>query len=172
MMRALEQLRELKFYAQLSDDDLRMLGAQGAWREEASGATLMEAGAPARSAWLVVSGRLSVRSGGQEVNAAWPGDIIGESALFGRVQRRNATVVAVADSVMLRIDEPLLDALHGGPVHTALQRHLIEVLVRRIRSTDLAIRRAWRDGQVPPPPSQAPPEPSPWRRLVALLGTP
>jgi CRP-like cAMP-binding protein len=82
----------------------------------AAGTTLMEQGSPGREAFVIVSGRASVRVGDREVAELGPGQHVGELALLdGGV--RTATVVALTDMDLLVIHQRaflgLLDEVPG-----------------------------------------------------------
>jgi CRP-like cAMP-binding protein len=172
-MSRVEQLTELRHFSQLPPEELGRLDELNLSIEVAGGDTLMSEGEVADCAYLVLAGRLVAHAGepALEVAEIWPGDVVGESALYGGHPVRNASVTAKTDSTLLHLDLEQLAALRGSAMYAALQRQLMEVLVRRIRATDLAIRRAWPAG-APADGSLAikPAEPSSWERLLTLLG--
>jgi NTE family protein len=105
-----------------------------AWVEVAGGQTLMEQGEPGDSMYLSVSGRLRayVREddGTQRmVREMARGQIIGEMALFTD-EPRSATVVAIRDSVLVRLDKPAFERLvaTSPSVARALTRQAIDRL--------------------------------------------
>jgi len=85
------------------------------------GDTLYAVGDPARSAYVVASGRLRFILGGDGRPAAQgsiicPGDILGWAALLGNQPRRIATVIALERCRLLDIDgEALLAILEAEP---------------------------------------------------------
>jgi CRP-like cAMP-binding protein len=85
------------------------------------GDTLYAVGDPARSAYVVASGRLRFVLGGDGRPAAQgtiikPGDILGWAALLGNQPRRIATVAALEKCRLLDIDgEALLSILESDP---------------------------------------------------------
>jgi len=110
--------------AQLLRDHLR-------WVEVAGGTTLMAEGEPGDSMYLSVSGRLRayVRQddGGQRmVREMSRGQVIGEMSLFTG-EPRSATVVAIRDSVLVRLDKADFDRLiaASAQVGVALTRQII-----------------------------------------------
>ncbi|MEX1288594.1 MAG: cyclic nucleotide-binding domain-containing protein [Acidimicrobiia bacterium] len=102
-----------------------------------SGSLLFEAGDPADAAYLVVSGRLAVSSDGDggpvEVARLGRGQVTGEAGLLERLPR-NATVIAVRDSVVARIDEPGFERLlaRHPRVMAQVARQIVERMVRPI----------------------------------------
>ncbi|MDP2309471.1 MAG: cyclic nucleotide-binding domain-containing protein [Pseudomonadota bacterium] len=96
-------------------------------------------------AWLLVTGRLSVlvTSGGQQRVMAdvWPGEIVGEAALYARGRARSATVMTVGPSVVLRIPRSALLESENQPALIALELHLLETMAKRLRSTNVVLQR-------------------------------
>jgi CRP-like cAMP-binding protein len=102
---------------------------------------------PADHALLLLDGRFSVSvqtdRGPRAVGDVWPGEIVGESALFLPGATRNATVLAEVNSVALLIDQDFLTKARGTRALCTAQRHLMSTSARRIRATNLAMRKAW-----------------------------
>ena len=85
------------------------------WVELAAGEVLMEQGAPGDSAYLCVSGRLRVyvrnEDGTQRmVREMSRGEVIGEMSLYTG-EPRSATVVALRNSVLVKLDKQHFDEL-------------------------------------------------------------
>lgn len=85
------------------------------WVEIAAGETLMEQGALGDSAYLTISGRLRVYVAGDDgparmVRELSRGEVIGEMSLYTG-EPRSATVVAVRDSVLVRLAKQHFEAL-------------------------------------------------------------
>ncbi len=124
-------------------------------------------------AWLVVEGVLqaTVRGGGDDrpVGAVRPGEVAGELGLFADGGRRSATLTAEGPALCLRFDAGLLEALPHNRAVLVLERHLMGSLARRIRKTNLAIQKAWREASA----GDSPETPAPtgfFQRLAALFG--
>lgn len=190
-MPGLENLSELRQLAGVPREELEILEARGARVRFAPDTVVIRQGDPANSAYLVVSGQMaaSVESGGgsRPVGDVWPGDVVGESALFGTSTVRSATLTARSEVWALELTPELMEELRGTQLLVALQRHLMEVMSRRLRGTDVAIRKAWQEqrqaegaarkaaasGEKPARPGRPPPEPEPTgllSRLSRLFG--
>jgi NTE family protein len=105
-------------FGEVSAEALQFLRAHLQWVEVAAGEVLMEQGDPGDSAWLSISGRLRVyvREGAAEprfVRELGRGEVMGEMSLYTG-EPRSATVVAVRDSVLVRLDKPHFEALLAG----------------------------------------------------------
>lgn len=111
------------------------------------GQSVFRQGDPADYALLLLDGRLSVTvrtdRGPRSVGDVWPGEVVGESALFIPGTVRNASVIAEVTSVALLIDDAFLDKARGTRVLCVAQQHLMATSARRIRATNLAMRKAW-----------------------------
>jgi NTE family protein len=85
------------------------------WVELAAGEVLMEQGDPGDSAYLCVSGRLRVYVRGEDntqrmVREMARGEVIGEMSLYTG-EPRSATVVALRNSVLVKLDKQHFDEL-------------------------------------------------------------
>ena len=127
-----EHLRN--FLHGIEPEALEMLRAHLEWVEVPGGSTLMSQGEPGESMYLTVSGRLRayVRSddGAQRrVADMGRGQVIGEISLFTDAPRA-ATVVAVRDSVLVRLTKDVFKTLlaSSAQVSIALTRQIIQRL--------------------------------------------
>jgi CRP-like cAMP-binding protein len=136
------------------------------------GMTIFKQGAKADVALLLVSGKLGVEveseGAKRAVGQVHPGEIVGEQALFSRGAVRSATVRAETDSQALIIDWDLLEKAARNEAVVAIERHLLGTLARRIRATNTAIQRLWKETEVPSDPIE---KRGFGQRLRALFGT-
>lgn len=84
---------------------------------------------PGDKAYLILSGTVSVRRGGEEIAQAGAGDIVGEMALVDH-KLRSATVVALTPLEVLNFTSPIVDELQSKIPHfrealstSAAERH-------------------------------------------------
>jgi CRP-like cAMP-binding protein len=135
-------------------------------------------GDTAEAALLLLTGRAkaSLQPGDRDLGELWPGEIVGAEALFGRAAELPVDVVSLVDTTALRLRPDDIEALHGNAALAALQRHLMSVLARRLRTVDLDMRRIWMQEDAAAAASKRPkkkPEPDDpglLGRLWALLG--
>lgn len=130
-----EHLRN--FLHDIEPEALELLRAHLEWVEIPGGATLMSQGEPGESMYLTVSGRLrayvrdSDNPGGPQRRVAdmGRGQVIGEISLFTDAPR-SATVVAVRDSVLVRLTKDVFKTLlaSSAQVSIALTRQIIQRL--------------------------------------------
>ena len=152
---------------------LAELAAAGEPRRMEGGEALLAHGDVADRAWLLVEGRLLLRWGsdGRALGDLWPGEVVGEGALFGVPRPRTGDLVCAGPALLLGFSADALRALGPRPAVAALQRRVLASTARRLQGVDLERRRAG----TPPSPA-APPaepraaEPSLLQRLMGLLG--
>ncbi len=110
-------------------------------RDVPGGEVLCQQGGTDTTAWIVVAGRLSIRrddgDGVVEVSRVGRGQIVGERALVTG-EPRDATVVAVRDTVLAEVDE--------DDFHTLLVEHpeVARELMRQVIMRRDAVVGAWR----------------------------
>lgn len=109
-----DRLRDFAVFADLSDAELAWVEARLRWTCVDGGSVLVRQGASADDAWLLRAGRLEVvrEAAGEEHHMAWlgPGAVVGEMALLTGGER-TATVRAVRDSTVARLDRATVDTL-------------------------------------------------------------
>jgi NTE family protein len=108
------------------------------WIELAGGDVLMEQGEPGDSGYLMLSGRLRVyvrsEDGSQRmVRELSRGEVIGEMSLFTG-EPRSATVVAVRDSVLVKLDKRRFDGLLALSPQVSLT--LTRQVIQRLQTQD------------------------------------
>ena len=133
-------------------------------------------GAPADVALLVIEGRLiasvAAASGDKQVGEIRAGEIVGEQSLFVPGGRRSATVTAAEPSACLLISPDVIDHASHNPAVVAIEQFMLGTLARRIRGTNTAIQKVWKEaptGEVEPtqPEKKAP---TLRDRLASLFG--
>jgi CRP-like cAMP-binding protein len=99
-------LQSVASLAPLGNSALRVLAIGAEMRNIAHDKTLFMAGEAADAAFVVQSGSFMVRPDGSEDFVAGPGTLFGLNALLVETQRP-ATVIALQDSVVMRISRNL-----------------------------------------------------------------
>jgi len=122
------------FLGDIEPAALALLRRRLAWVEIAGGQTLMEQGAPGDSMYLSISGRLRAYVRNEEgvprvVREMGRGQVIGEMSLYTD-EPRSASVVAIRDSVLVRLDKAHFAELlaSGSKISMALTRQIIRRL--------------------------------------------
>jgi NTE family protein len=126
----------------IDTDTLAPLRQALQWMELGAGQVLMRQGEPGEAMYITISGRLRAQvhdeeGGTQRVREMARGQVIGEMSLITD-EPRSATVTAVRDSVLVRLDKTSFQQLQaaGGPLAAALSNALTRQLVRRLRQDD------------------------------------
>jgi CRP-like cAMP-binding protein len=106
-------------------------GQQG--RAVQSGDIIFKAGEEGREMYIVRSGRIEIRVGGQPVEALEANSLFGEMALIDG-SRRSATAIAIADSVIVPVSERQFLFMIEETPYFALT--VMRTLARRLRSAN------------------------------------
>ena len=134
----LDRLSSVSLFRAQSGKELEAVGRAADAVDVAAGTTLVEEGSAGREFFIVLSGEVSVRVGGQEVAVLKEGEWFGELAIIDPAPR-DATVSAISPCELLVIDgrrfAPLLEEV---PV---LARKILVGMARRLREADTA--RVW-----------------------------
>jgi len=86
-----------------------------------------------RDLFLILSGKVAILEGGEEVAVRSKGGYVGEMTLIDPDAKRSATVVARDTTVVGRLDEPSFTALANK--YPALWRNLAITMVQRLNGT-------------------------------------
>jgi len=169
-MTTLALARRLPLFAEVPVHELEDLLGRCPPRTWARGELVFRQGTPSDAAQLLLSGRMKAwaEEGGREqpVSDVFPGELVGEAALFAPGEPRTATLRAWEDSVALPLRAPTILALRCTALLAALQRHMIGVSARRLRTTEHALRRNV-VGPAAPPAAEGQ---GLWQRMGELLG--
>ena len=111
---------------------------QGTLCERAVNEPLTTQGAPENDLYLIISGSVSIRVNGREVAIRNAGTHIGELALVDALARRSATVVALEQTIALRMDEQRFTKL--ATTHPELWRRIASEIGSRLRERNKNIR--------------------------------
>jgi CRP-like cAMP-binding protein len=144
-----EDLRRLRSLYNVPEAELKELLPLTQRREYAENEIVFEPGDVCEHALLVLSGRLKVEVDGEggvrNLGDIWPGEIVGEAALFEAGGTHTVRVRAGMDTRALVITTELVEQARGTRALAAMQRHLMAVLARRVKSTNFAMRKAWQE---------------------------
>lgn len=123
-----EALRKVRFFEELTDDDLRRVAKLGQRRRFAAGEALVERDSDRGGLFVILSGRAEVEVGGA-VHDLGPGDFFGEMALLGRT-RRSASVRAAEPVEALMIETIYFDPflIQNPSVAVAILHGVVERL--------------------------------------------
>jgi NTE family protein/lysophospholipid hydrolase len=134
-----ELLEALPFFRALDDAQVQLLNTSAERVQLAPGAILFRQGDAGDAIYIVVSGALDVvlasPSGDQWLARLEPGDLVGELAVLYR-RPRTATVRAVADATLLKIDVDALERVFAADPST--RTAFLQATSRRLAVLSLA----------------------------------
>lgn len=139
----LEALRRVPFLAQLSDEELEGVDAYTVARGYEEGSAIYRAGHPARSLYLLASGRAKItryRAGGAEVivDIVLPGECFGALPTLGQ-QAYEDSAETLTVACALAISQPDLDRILRKYPQVALE--LLPILAQRLAEAQRVITR-------------------------------
>ncbi len=123
-------LKTVDIFAGLPDDALEAAARAAAEIQIAPGDIVVTKGDPGDALYVVVAGALSVQYDGHEFDRLGEGDVFGEMALLDG-EPRSASVTALEDSILLRLEGEDFDDLLGD--YPVVTRGIIHVLSDRLR---------------------------------------
>ncbi len=124
-------LRSGGLFAGLPDDALAAVGAAADEVTVPAGETVFAKGDPGDAMYVVVAGALRVHDGDQTFQTLGAQDVFGEMALLD-AEARSASVTALDDCLLLRLDQEAFDDLLEEQASVA--RGVIRVLSERLRA--------------------------------------
>jgi CRP/FNR family cyclic AMP-dependent transcriptional regulator len=125
-------LHRVPLFADVPGRVLAALAMRATEVEVAAGDVLIEQGAVEDHLYAVVSGRFVARDGERILRELGSGSTVGELAALAP-EPRSASVTALEDGLLLRIDKVLLDELLAD--RPELARAVIASLVRMLRNS-------------------------------------
>ncbi len=143
----------IEIFAQLDAAEMTELAARFETRSLKRGETVIRQGEPADALYIVVSGRFSVTRTGRRTPIAeiGPDQPIGEIGFITHTDNRTATVTAMRDSIVLRLDRKDFEQLTRK--YPMIWRSLAMTLAGRLAATTAA--------------APAPPDPRP--RTITII---
>ncbi|MDQ4108090.1 MAG: cyclic nucleotide-binding domain-containing protein [Actinomycetota bacterium] len=134
----IDALRKVRFFEELTDDDLSRVAKVGQRRSYAPGDTLVERDSDRGGLFVILSGTAEVGVGGAVHDLA-PGDFFGEMALLGHT-RRSASVMAKEPVEALVIETIYFDPflIQNPSVAVAILHGVVE----RLREVQDRVDRA------------------------------
>ena len=101
--------------------------------EFSAGDTIFREGEPGSVMYVVMAGEVDITVGGESIETASPGDIIGEMALIDTMAR-SASALAVTECRLAAVDEQeFINMVQENPFFSL---HVLRVLAERLRRMD------------------------------------
>jgi CRP-like cAMP-binding protein len=151
MNTVIDQLEKLHIFKGTPREDLELLIQLCQVRYFKPGQVIFSQGSKADCAMILVSGLLSasIHTGqaNRHLGDVHSGELFGEQGLFHTGGVRNAQILAKKDSVCILIYSQMMRDTSSNKAVVSLEKHLIATMGRRIRNTNLAIQKAWKEEQ-------------------------
>jgi CRP-like cAMP-binding protein len=106
------------------------------------GAVLFAEGESGNTMYVLVQGRAEISVGGEVLESAVPGSLLGEMALVSSAPR-SATVMAATECKVVSVDIKTFDLLARESPEFA--RHVMTVMANRLRHTNDRLREALKE---------------------------
>jgi CRP/FNR family transcriptional regulator, cyclic AMP receptor protein len=103
------------------------------------GAVIFAEGETGNNMYVVIQGRADISVGGEVLESAVPGSLLGEMSLVSSAPR-SATVVAATECKLVSVDAKQFDLLARESPQFA--RHVMTVMAERLRRTNERLRLA------------------------------
>jgi CRP-like cAMP-binding protein len=98
------QLKRIPLFADVPDEDLRLIATFAESKEVGPGTTIMKEGGFSNEFMAIESGRVEIQKDGQPIAELGEGEIFGEAGLLEK-SRRNASVVAKEPTKLIIIKQ-------------------------------------------------------------------
>lgn len=132
-----ETLAAVPLFSRLDAEDLKRLGKAVVPRTYRTGEQIVKEGEQAVAFYVIVSGKVQVNKGGEELATKGPGEAFGEMALLDGFPR-STTVVALEDTeclVMTRWD--FTAELNSGPSIALAMLPELSKIIRRLEGEEI-----------------------------------
>jgi len=152
-------VRGVPIFKELRDDFLVRLASIMDELSFPANHTIFTEGQEGRSLYIVVSGRVRVHIGSQEIVQLEQGACFGEMSLFDAEPRSASVTTLESCDCLVLTQQQLYEAIDETP---GIAVNIIRLLSRRIRELNQKINLMRGDGQIPsaPPPPSQPSQPS------------
>jgi CRP/FNR family transcriptional regulator, cyclic AMP receptor protein len=133
-------LKTVGIFLETPDDGLADVAGLLNETDAPAGTTIFHKGDTGTSMYIIVEGEVRVHDGFHTLNHLYARDVFGEMALLDP-EPRSASITAVADTLLLRLDqEPFYELMEE---HNQIARGIIRMLTRHLRARvrDLADAR-------------------------------
>jgi len=134
-----ETLRGIEFFTDFTDVEIWEVVRFSEWENAGPGTVIMKDGEPGSFFCFLADGELRVEKRGRRLNTLAPGECFGEMAVIGHNPgRRNADVIAVTDSRIIRIrGDSLRRASEACRMH--FYAAFLDVMARRLAMANTRI---------------------------------
>jgi serine/threonine protein kinase len=119
-------VRELGFFNEFADDEISEVIAAADWKQFQPLDSIVDEGTLEHSFFIIVSGDVAVVKNAKQISTLSKGDCFGEMSYVSKTQR-SASIVAIGDVELLRIDAALMEQ-----ASTATQLRFNQIFLRTL----------------------------------------
>ena len=130
-------LREFGFFKRLTDADLCELTRTCLWQQYPAGTAVITEGENEHSAYLLLSGVVSIEKNGRCVTTLQAGDCFGEMGYLSKA-RRTANVRAKTDVALIKVSAETIDCADEG-AQLRFHKAFVQALIERLADTTTAL---------------------------------
>jgi len=132
-----ELARKLKFFNEFSDAEVEEVLDVAEWENFGAAESIISSGEAAQSFYIIIAGDVSVQVDSKQIASLEAGDCVGEMGYLADAIR-SASVVAVDDVSMLKIDAALTEWA-SIPCQMRFNKAFIRVLINRLAQTSVRL---------------------------------
>ncbi len=136
----IEKMKEMKFFAPFSKNELKEIAKVSTWRDYSGGETVFDEGAKERAFYVLAEGSIAVTINGTRIRDLEAGECFGEMEYLSNTGR-TARVLANRDSTVVKVEHDFKEWA-SLPTQVRLNRVFQEVLIERLQTTSKALARA------------------------------
>jgi serine/threonine protein kinase len=132
-------VRELRFFNEFADNEVTEVIAAAEWKQYAAMDSIVDEGTLEHSFFIIVSGDVAVVKAAKQISALTKGDCFGEMSYVSKT-KRSASIVAVGDVELLRVDAALMEQASTA-TQLRFNQIFLRTLIERLTTTSEELAR-------------------------------
>jgi serine/threonine protein kinase len=132
-------VRELRFFNEFADNEVSEVITAAEWKQYSAMDSIVDEGTLEHSFFIIVSGDVAVVKAAKQISTLTKGDCFGEMSYVSKTQR-SASIVAVGDVELLRVDAALMEQASTG-TQLRFNQIFLRTLIERLTTTSEELAR-------------------------------
>jgi serine/threonine protein kinase len=132
-------VRELRFFNEFADNEVSEVIDAAEWKQYSAMDSIVDEGTLEHSFFIIVSGDVAVVKAAKQISTLTKGDCFGEMSYVSKTQR-SASIVAVGDVELLRVDAALMEQASTG-TQLRFNQIFLRTLIERLTTTSEELAR-------------------------------
>lgn len=132
-------VRELRFFNEFADNEVTEVIAAAEWKQYSAMDSIVDEGTLEHSFFIIVSGDVAVVKAAKQISTLTKGDCFGEMSYVSKTQR-SASIVAVGDVELLRVDAALMEQASTA-TQLRFNQIFLRTLIERLTTTSEELAR-------------------------------